>query len=328
MQGRIEAEIKLKKRVEKKMQGQPVFIREWVHNMEAKQVAPRTINEYYGKVCSYFSFLEEKTSCSPITLADVTLDSLSNYFRFIQHKEKNGEISKTSSSFINATWFALNKFFTYHFMEGNVQVNYMDRVKPQKNQKTNVSKKDVPTEEELEMMLSGVVGENNHFKIRNKAVLLLLMGTGMRREALCEININDVDLENRTLSIIDKGDEPHIYKLTPETVKTISEWLRLRVFYARDKNSPALFISRLGNRITANVIYDIVTETTFKTIGRAISPHKIRAAYCTIIYKKTGNIEAVRRAVGHKNIETTKRYCDDDGSDREMAADIMESIIG
>ena len=71
----------------------------------------------------------------------------------------------------------------------------------------------------------------------------------------------------------------------------------------------------------AKTISDVVEKYA------GVSPHKLRSGFCSILYKKTGDIEFVRRAVGHANSATTARYIVTNGEEKQNAAEIMGSII-
>lgn len=90
----------------------------------------------------------------------------------------------------------------------------------------------------------------------------------------------------------------------------------------------ALFISNQKKRVSVKCIVRIVERYSLEGLGYSISPHKLRAAFCTILYNDTKDVEFVRRAVGHTCIETTLRYIADDDSARQEAADRLERIFG
>ena len=90
----------------------------------------------------------------------------------------------------------------------------------------------------------------------------------------------------------------------------------------------ALFVGyKSYKRMDAQAIITVVRTYTSIGIGFSLSPHKLRAAYCTILYSKTKDIDFVRKAVGHSSITTTQRYIVDDGSTKKKSADIMYSVL-
>ena len=77
----------------------------------------------------------------------------------------------------------------------------------------------------------------------------------------------------------------------------------------------------------ANSVAAIVKKYTAVALEKGISPHKIRAGFCSILYEQTGDIEFVRDAVGHASVTTTQRYVVKDDTARLKAASIMNDLI-
>ena len=93
------------------------------------------------------------------------------------------------------------------------------------------------------------------------------------------------------------------------------------------QNTDALFITATGSRISGNAIYYLIDKYSSEALGYHISPHKLRAGYCSIMYEKTHDIEFVRRAVGHSDVSTTQRYIVTPNKERKEATHIMNQLI-
>ena len=164
-------------------------------------------------------------------------------------------------------------------------------------------------------------------RLRNETILTLLMVTGMRIAALSEIDIGDIDLEAKTLTVIDKGVKRHQYFLSDKVCDLLNEYIteRNRCALFTEKG---LFISKdTAERMSIESIKDVVERCTKQALGKQLSPHKLRAGFCSILYKETHDIEFVRRAVGHSDVKTTQRYISVDNSERKKASAIMDTII-
>lgn len=166
------------------------------------------------------------------------------------------------------------------------------------------------------------------WKLRDKAIIVLLAMTGMRETALLEINLEDLDFDNGTIKVIDKRHKTHIYKMNETIRKTLMDWIEDRQTKLSSIDTDALFISNRRQRLGTKSLVGIVEKYSLEGLGYKISPHKLRAAFCTILYDQTGDIEFVRRAVGHSCIETTQRYIVDDDTRKDEAALIMEKLFG
>ena len=69
-------------------------------------------------------------------------------------------------------------------------------------------------------------------------------------------------------------------------------------------------------------------KARLKAIGKPLSPHKLRAGFCTVLYDETHDIEMVRRAVGHSKVSTTQRYIRSKNDAREKSAAIFDNVFG
>ncbi len=114
-----------------------------------------------------------------------------------------------------------------------------------------------------------------------------------------------------------------------DTMKTaLKDWLADREIKMAGKENSAIFISNQTTRICPATIDAIVKKYSKEALGFEISPHKLRAAFCTELYNRTRDIEFVRRAVGHSHVDTTRRYIVDDDSAKDKAAELMKKIYG
>ena len=110
--------------------------------------------------------------------------------------------------------------------------------------------------------------------------------------------------------------------------EALENWIADREEKLAGQKIDALFISNQKKRVSPKCVVRIVEKYSLEGLGYSVSPHKLRAAFCTILYNDTKDVEFVRRAVGHTCIETTLRYIADDDSARQEAADRLERIFG
>jgi integrase/recombinase XerD len=166
-------------------------------------------------------------------------------------------------------------------------------------------------------------------KTRNYAVIRLFITTGMRKTALTSINIEDLDFRNRELHVIDKRDKELVYYLDNEMIKALKEWISVRETIKGNDN--ALFLSLYGNgrgkRMSKDSV-DILVKNVCKNAGyHDVTPHQLRASFCSIMYEKTKDIEFVRRSVGHADVATTMRYITTNNDERQKSVNIMSNIL-
>lgn len=329
MQGRIENENRLDGRIEKKLEMAPDYVKKWQRRLKASGKTAASRTDYLNKIMHFLSWIDKDTR--NIQIDNLSEDLIDDYFIDIQTTTKlNGnEVERTSDDYRQGVYYALQNFFDFLYNRGMIKTNIMRGIeKPKKKANIN-AKKEFLTERDFKLILHYAHMEKDPVvKKRDLAILTLFMVTGMRKNALRQINISDFDFTSNTLVVIDKEEATQTYPLSNQTVSVINEWLEKRKMYTKtDSYTDALFISNRGLRISERALDKIVDKYAQKAIGRHISPHKLRAGYCSILYDKTKDVEFVRRAVGHARITTTQLYIRTNGSERNKAADIMNGIF-
>jgi len=146
-------------------------------------------------------------------------------------------------------------------------------------------------------------------RIRDLAIVSLLLGTGIRVSELVGIDINDVDFKNMSFIVTRKGGARVILYFSEEVAGYLYDYYRLRAADKSLKNEPALFLSLQKRRITTRAVENIVKKySLIATPLKHITPHKLRSTYGTQLYRNTGDIYVVADVLGHKDVNTTKRH--------------------
>lgn len=324
MQGRLENELKIHATIKNKLKGYPVYVKDWYEILKASGCTAATCRDYVNKVGL---FLKSKDpDIKNIRISEITQGDVASFYSSVRTKKDNkGEEKPTTNSYQRAFYMCLNNFFSYLQKSGNCEKNYMDMITVPKRKDDNVTKVRM-TEDDFNKILQYQKSKNPFLWYRDNAMLRIFMTTGIRRTAMASINIQDIDFDNNTLVIIDKGDKIHNYCLSEKTMTAICKWLRVRKSHIK-VHTDALFISLYGNRINSMDIYEAIKKHTYDALGVELSPHKLRAGFVTIMYEHTHDIEKVRRMVGHSNTSTTQKYIVTDNKEKEEAADIMDNIL-
>jgi len=334
MQGRLETEIKKETVLLNKIQNMPEYIQEWYYNLKASQKTITTCRDYINKIEKFLTFIN--ASIKEIDPQDISLSDIQRYFILIQKREVNGKQVYTSDSYQQTVWCCLNSFFEFLYNTNKISNNYMKMItKPKNRDLERINENRILlTKYDFNHILESVeegVGSDKarafqkRLRNRDRAILLLFMTTGMRETALSEINMEDIDLYNKTLKVVDKGNKFHVYNLSEKTINSLELWLQDREEW--ESKSDALFIAENGNRIGSSTLAKLVGKYCQDALGFHISPHKLRAGFCSILYQETGNAEFVRRAVGHSNISTTQRYIVTDNNEKAKASELIDGLL-
>lgn len=268
-------------------------------------------------------------------IENLSFDDFNNYINEVKYKE-NGE--KKTASYQVITYSALKKFSEYLYVSRKINENYMLYVKrPKANDSQETIEKRAKgylTEKEIKKLLKNIDNYFSHTRntsdcwlARDKAVVYTFLNTGIRCSALMTIDLNDINLEEKTLIVTDKGSKVKQYDLSDALCEVLQEWLNFRSNINGSEKTNALFISNRREMMTEQTIYYTIKKYASCIEGKNITPHKLRATYGTQLYNKTGDIYFVQDCMGHSNPKTTELYIRDKKQNTKRASDIMSKLL-
>lgn len=165
---------------------------------------------------------------------------------------------------------------------------------------------------------SGPVGEA--LDLRDRALIELVYGSGLRRQEACDLVLAGLDFENESVRVVGKGDRARTVPLTEPAVAAISAWLadgrpalvRATPTAGLPTAEAPLFVSRSGRALEGSSIYRVVAAA-LRRIGRAGGPHLLRHATGTHLLEGPdgqggAHLRVVQEVLGHSSIDTTQRY--------------------
>lgn len=333
MNGRLENKIKNENWIKDNLKELPICVSQYYYSRSSSKESKGSV-EYIKKIRGFLKFVNNDAKSIDIT--QITEEDVSKYLHSIEQTvDNNGNVRETTFAYRKQIHSILNSFFEYLRKRKIIAGNPMDCIE-RPTSKDVVKRKHLDSFD-IHFLLECIDGgagteiqknRQENWKLRDKAIIVLLAMTGMRETALIEINMEDLDFYNGTIRVIDKRHKTHIYKMNESIRNALTDWIRDREAKLSGKPVDALFISNRRQRLGVKSLVAIVEKYSFEALGYSISPHKLRAAFCTILYEKTGDIEFVRRAVGHNCIETTQRYVVDDDTAKDEAITIMSQIFG
>lgn len=328
MEGRLQHKLLTENNINNLLSYLPFYVSDYYYNM-AVSTEPKTCEAYLKIIRKFNNFICKNFPEKDLLTIDDTI--LAKYFFNLQRESfaNNCQEKKigTSFSYQKMNWSALNSLYAYLLKKKYISSNPLVIISRPKNE-DKITRYHL-TKEDFKKILESIMEEKNSiWKSRNLAIMYLFMNTGMRKTALSEINISDLNFKEHILIVTDKRHRIHEYYMNEEMEKVLREWLTQREkIYDVLNDCDSLFISAKYNRMSEKAIYNMVVKYTEKALGLRLSPHKLRAAFCTILYDETKDAEFVRRAVGHRNISTTTRYIVSENNPKQKAVHIMESLL-
>ncbi len=169
----------------------------------------------------------------------------------------------------------------------------------------------VPTIEEMNFVLDGQMPETAAFPERDRLMLELLYGCGIRNSELTGINIDDIRLSVEVILIRGKGKKERYVPFGDSVKRVLPAYLQTRQTLLAEtrKNSHALLINQRGGRLTTRSVGRIIKKIAVaKGLSPDVHPHTLRHAFGTHMLEEGADLRAIQELLGHERLATTQRY--------------------
>lgn len=145
---------------------------------------------------------------------------------------------------------------------------------------------------------------------RNKAIIEVLYGSGLRVSELINLHLSNVYLEDGYMMVEGKGSKQRLVPLSVEAIQQIKYWkIDRNALDIKKGNEDFLFLNRRGAKLTRAMIFTIVKDLAEKAgIQKNISPHTFRHSFATHLLENGANLRAIQQLLGHESITTTELY--------------------
>jgi integrase/recombinase XerC len=223
---------------------------------------------------------------------------------FLSHLYERG-LSKTS---VARSLAAVRSLFRWLAREGVVEQNPAKLVATPKLPKKLPR---VPTIEEMNSVLDSQMPETAAFPERDRLMLELLYGCGIRNSELIGINLDDIRMANEGILIRGKGKKERYVPFGDSARGAIGAYLpvRQKILSGKNRNTPALLINQRGGRITTRSVGRIVKQIAIsKGLSPDVHPHTLRHAFGTHMLEEGADLRAIQEMLGHERLATTQRY--------------------
>lgn len=198
---------------------------------------------------------------------------------------------------------SLRSFFDFLILRGELNANPAKGVSAPRKQRPLPKNLDV---DEMAQLLE--VDEDDPLSIRDRAMMELMYGAGLRLAELVAIDVRDVSLRSGEIRVVGKGNKERKAPFSGQAKEWVAKWLKVRSSLLKG-SEPALFISKLGVRISHRSVQKRMAEWGQKqSVASHISPHKLRHSFATHMLESSNNLRAVQELLGHENISTTQIY--------------------
>jgi len=143
---------------------------------------------------------------------------------------------------------------------------------------------------------------------RDHAMMELMYSSGLRLSELVNLNANDIDFDDAMVRITGKGSKTRVVPVGRFACDALRKWLPCRAALV-ESNEPALFVSRLGRRLSPRNVQLRLQEWAIKQgITTRVHPHMLRHSFASHLLESSGDLRAVQELLGHTDISTTQIY--------------------
>jgi tyrosine recombinase XerC len=268
-----------------------------------KNYSNYTIVSYRNDLIQFFNYLKLYRILKDDKIEYVDRSVMRKYIVYLKKSDYSARsISRKIST--------VRSFFKFCLREGIIKVN------PTINLITPKIDKKLPYFlylQEVNKLIETPL-KNTILGIRDRAILELLYGTGIRVGELVNLNICNIDLYEKTIIVFGKGSKERILPLGNPSIRAIQEYLTSRNLFEKkifvNKNDlEALFLNRLGGRLTTRSIRRIIIKyMKMAGLNKKISPHVLRHSFATHLLGGGADLRSVQELLGHKSLSTTQIY--------------------
>lgn len=288
--------------------------------------APRTRIAYAVDLKVFFEFLVNNnpllsgktTNEVPLSiLSELTSYDIEDYLEHLKVYTKDGQTITNTERGIKRKISSLRSFYNYMYKNHAVTANPAIQVSlPKLHEKAIVRLGENETADLLDCVEYGFNGTKRQAafheknKLRDLAIITLMLGTGIRVSECIGLNLQDLDFNNDRLKVTRKGgSEAYVY-FGDEVRTALLDYLEQRKLQTpKEGHEQALFLSSQMRRITVRATENLVKKYASASVSlKKITPHKLRSTYGTALYRETGDIYLVADVLGHKDVNTTRRH--------------------
>ncbi len=270
-------------------------VSDFLRHLRERNASPHTIKAYTGDLANFSGYVGARNWKQ--------IDHIAIRGFLSQLYEKG--LGKTS---VARSLAAVRSLYRWLAREGVVEQNPAKLVATPKLPKKLPR---VPTIEEMNSVLDGTMPETAAFPERDRLMLELLYGCGIRNSELTGINLDDIRLSAEAILIRGKGKKERYVPFGGAIKGALSIYLPARqaLLAETKKNIAALLLNQRGGRLTTRSVGRIIKKVAVaKGLSPDVHPHTLRHAFGTHMLEEGADLRAIQELLGHERLATTQRY--------------------
>ena len=257
-----------------------------------KGLSDKTKDSYYNDLEVYKLFLNDN-GINNVT--DINSDHIKKFLKY-----RNDEETTTIAH--NLT--VIKNFHSYLLKENIVKNNVSEFIERPKLRKALPKSLSV---EDVDLLLD--IKLDSPFDYRNKAMLELMYGCGLRVSELVNLEINDVDMTNCVIRILGKGSKERDIPLGEYSIYYLKAYLDRRNELLKGRPCDKVFLNNHGLGMTRQGFFkNLKSLLKEKGLNPDVSPHTLRHSFATHLINRGADLRSIQEMLGHSDISTTKIY--------------------
>ncbi len=262
-----------------------------------RRMAKNTTNSYIKDLEEYKDYLKEKRNVFKTN--NISKKDIESYLEYLS----NNNFATTS---LARKLTAIKNFHKYLFATNKIEKDESITIERPKLRK---SLPNVLTIEEVDKLLD--IKTITPFDYRNKAMLELLYGTGLRITEMLDLKLTDIDFENCIVRCFGKGSKERIVPIGEYIIDSLNQYLEngRNKLINQKKIVDYLFLNNRGSRISRFSFFKILKKLLReKDIKKDVSPHSLRHSFATHMLENGADLRSIQELLGHSDIATTRIY--------------------
>ncbi len=254
-----------------------------------RQLSANTVASYGTELSAFLAFYGKDA-------AGCTSEDVEAYLSY-----RSTQLSKRSQAHALS---ALRCYFDFLILEGERKDNPCDKVDAPK---LGRYLPDVLSVEEVSAILDAVPLDSPT-GIRDKAILEVLYGCGLRVSEACGLLISHIDSERSFVRVVGKGDKERLVPIGQPALDALSEWFPVRP-EPEAQYADYAFLNRFGKPLSRVSVFNMVKKRALQAgVRKSISPHTFRHSFATHLVENGADLRVVQEMLGHESVLTTEIY--------------------
>lgn len=270
----------------------------WMH--DERNVSQLTLQAYSKDWQSYMDWLESSEGMAPETMEADSI-SLDQVRRYLYGMNRKG----LSRGTINRRLASMKSFFKYMIRHEMLQENPLAAMALTRQQRK------LPRYLDVDEMVQVIEMPDCRTEAgsRDRAIMEVLYGSGLRVMELVGLKVTDVDLSSGAVHVMGKGGRERIAPLGSKAASAIADYLVKSRPTREIQKKQALFLNLKGGALTDRAVRDIVRKYCLEAgTKEVLSPHGFRHSFATHLLDNGADLRAVQSLLGHRRISSTQIY--------------------